>query len=424
MSKTDQNEATPTGWSAEAAQYLALRTTFDTASAHFNGTRASQKALQNAGINIEKLVHAFGQATGQDIQTAEATLARLANISFDANYYTRLHQVVNRMVSAMYAAYESGQTDALLATLAQHGVIVKPACATMIEPGEGEIKTGSGNGFKIEFEPRLAWLVEALLQDGIARDEFYLDPAEKPRDMVRKEPYVQVNLPGYGEHGRQIVVCNQVDQTTFLSDRIYDVSFYEHKKKDHLRSLPGISTIDHRNHDEWLANILLFIKDGSRPEHIIPIDIKAESQKARPVEFRPTRQQLITKIFETTFDTDIPDDKVRFPSQANCPIPGWAGWTWGRAQDLAAKSLKAGGLAPLIRAVVCEQVKLYRNANPGVGYDEMLNAALPGYPDITFVQIDRAFQNIPKKVTSLWRVAGHLFENRPLPDLGFHSDLK
>ena len=382
-----------------ASLYGSLRKDFNAAVQNYNGSRKAEKQLLDKGSVLEKVVTEFAAASGQDVTTAERILAQQAGIDLGLNYYEALQHGIDHLGEVLNASYRTSFKE-LLATLREKGVVINEPRAELIRPQEGQpLQAGSGTGHEVKFEPRLTWVIDLLMKSGIHTDEFYLDPGLPEPSRMRQEPYVLINLPGYGEAGLQIAVCNQVGEATFLSNVMYDPDFYARHTKEQLEGFE-LQRIEHRNHAAWEKSIRDFIKRSEdETPHTTP-EIRAASRKPRPGEFRPTAAQILDKVIATMMAESDAAKRKFVTVKDKGAVPGWEGWDWVRVNDYTANHLDVR-LPDLIRQEVCAQAKAWLENNPDATEAELMKAPLPGFaegwapdmPGVTFRDVDLAFKN-------------------------------
>lgn len=387
-------------------EYARLHGLYRKAVLSYTGTSTQTSNLLEYGAQLETLVVAYANASGiNDFSRAEFELAGQVPLNIDFSYWDGFNKAVTSLTSEFSAIYRDSGLAGLLDDLKARGVIVNPARLPIIPPAEGEVITGSGKGVNIEFEPRLVWIIEALLKESIASDHIFIEPGIPANGTVRKEPYILINLPGYGQDGRQIALCNQKGEVTFISDHIYAPEFYARHTKQELKALPGIRPVILRDRETWEETILTFLKDGLAPGDVTTPDIQISARRQRDQRIRLTQAMIFQKALHSSLNLSDPYYQC-FPS-SGCtePIEGWKGWRWHDVDSTFARDLK--GLPGVIRAEIIEQSKKWFEQNTGYPKDDQppKDATLPDYPEATFGHIDKCYKNMHGKgKTSLWRL--------------------
>src|SRR3989344_944761 len=160
----------------------------------------------------------------------------------------RIASLMERAVSPKHLA------DAL-------NIVFSQEAKTLLPPGEGEVHQGSGAGMeKREYAPRLEALIELLRRHNIFTDDLILTVGKNSPGMMRTESYVLVEIPRLGKN---ILVCNEVDEATFLSERSLGIDCYFRSTKEELLGYPGVHKIIFNNPDQWERDIIaLFFREG------------------------------------------------------------------------------------------------------------------------------------------------------------------
>jgi hypothetical protein len=83
--------------------------------------------------------------------------------------------------------------------------------------------------------------------------------------MVRTEPYVVVEIPGLT---REVVVCNEVGEITFVAARRMGPDFYASRTKEALKATDGISTVVYHRREQWLAEVTDLLFSGAEFKRI------------------------------------------------------------------------------------------------------------------------------------------------------------
>ncbi len=350
---------------------------------------------------FDELVRSFNGSSAQTDMLLDLG-AQLEDIGYDS--YGGLTKAIDNLTQGFNAAYQAGGMNNLLDSLKEKGIIVNPARLPIIPPGEGEIKTGSGNGVTIRKEDRLEWVIDALLRDDITTDQFFIEPGLPIPGAFRKEPYFLINLPGFGEEGRQIGVCNLYGAVTFVSDHIYAPEFYAQYSIEEVKALPGFDSFKLNDREKWRNQLIDFVRKGLEPKDIQTPDIQKASQKLRSNRLHLTPGMVFEKMLEEA----MPDREGSFPSSdSKEDIIGWKDWNWGALNQHVNNNLPYKGIASLRDAQICEQAKIWLEQHSDHPRDEVppLATPLPDYPHVTFGVIDDALQNMRnKRKVSLWRV--------------------
>ncbi len=365
---------------------------YDRAIGRFNGSSRETNRLLKMGSLLENKI-----LEGKNTGTPSVDLSYAYNGVVKA--LTNLRNV--------FAQSSHGNLDELFAQLKQKGVIINPARLPLIPPGKGEIRTGSKKGIKIIKEPRLSWVIDALLKNGIKTDEFFLEPGLPVPGAFRKEPYVLINLPGYGDDGRQIAVCDLYGAAVCVSERIYAPEFYATHTTKELQSIPGIEAIELHDRDQWETDILDFLDKGLETESIHTPNIQAEAQKSREQRIHITPDMIFAKLLEVSLD-EKGAFYQNFPSpDSSEEILGWYGWEWKQLSSHLRNYTDYAGIGSLRNHYIAQQAQKWLKTHPEHPRDEIppSESFLPDYPHVTFGHIDNTLQGIKGRgKTNLWRV--------------------
>lgn len=141
---------------------------------------------------------------------------------------------------------------------------VTDAGGTLLRPGESNIITGSGAGFKhAEFQERLEPLTALLQVEPGLRIVRILRGENHPGSM-RKEPYhvIEVELEGII---RQVWMCNETKQATFVSaiEPAGVEAYLDIANKQELVDVAGAERVEFREQTQWERDILALVKNTS-----------------------------------------------------------------------------------------------------------------------------------------------------------------
>jgi hypothetical protein len=146
---------------------------------------------------------------------------------------------------------------------------------TLLPPGEmPRSQTGNVEGWKPpEYAPRLQFLIEFLQRHGIFTDDLIIVTGTNTPTMMRQESYILVEIPRIG---KEVLVCNQVGEATFVSERMLGRTVYVSSTKEQLVDFPGIHRIIFAEQGQWegeLAAILFGVnEDMSRKINVEDIE--------------------------------------------------------------------------------------------------------------------------------------------------------
>ncbi|MSR87343.1 hypothetical protein EXS70_04205 [Candidatus Peribacteria bacterium] len=148
--------------------------------------------------------------------------------------------------------------------------------AVLVPPGEQEVQKGDGGGEwkKLEFEPRLQHLIQALQQNNIFTDDLIITKGILRPNMMRKEGYVLVEIPRIG---REVLVCNQVGEATFVSSRRLGIQTYTRSTKHELEQIEGVERVVSPGIEGWAQEVMTsLLRDATQDSKKIDVrDVQA-----------------------------------------------------------------------------------------------------------------------------------------------------
>jgi hypothetical protein len=163
-------------------------------------------------------------------------------------------------------------TEQICQKLSDLGVLVSQYSGVFVQTDlpPAIISNGAGTWSDRRTEPRLQQFLAHLQTLGIHGDDVIVRVGAVPPTMMRNLPYVIVEIPGLS---REVVICNEVGEITFVSDRRMGPQFYATRTKDELRATPGIATVTYRRMEQWVEEIteLLFTN-----RELIKIDVRSQ----------------------------------------------------------------------------------------------------------------------------------------------------
>ncbi len=136
----------------------------------------------------------------------------------------------------------------------QLNILLITAEETILPPDERRgILPGNGEGVTSrEYDPRLQLLITFLQEHEIFTDDLILIRGVNLPSMMRGESYVLVEIPRIA---KQILVCNEVGEATFVSERMLQRELYFQCTKEELLEHAGIHRIVFNNPEQWQEEI-------------------------------------------------------------------------------------------------------------------------------------------------------------------------
>ncbi|MDO8468693.1 MAG: hypothetical protein Q7S29_02955 [Candidatus Peribacter sp.] len=112
---------------------------------------------------------------------------------------------------------------------------------------------GGGEWEEAVIEPRLQRLILTLQKHHIFIDDILVTKGAVDPAQMRKQPYVLVEIPRIG---REVLVCNQVGEATFVSRRHLALQTYLTLPKEALEQVEGVERIVSRGTGKWEVDVM------------------------------------------------------------------------------------------------------------------------------------------------------------------------
>jgi hypothetical protein len=149
------------------------------------------------------------------------------------------------------------------------GILFSQEKGILLPPGERSITPGNTN---IGVEPpkttdRFTRLIVHLQELNIRVDDLIITEGEVLDTQMRQLPYRLVEIP---KLGLEILVCNQVGEATFFSNKLRGFDFYAQHSKEEIEIDPNIVRVVDTVNDRWWNEIKNLISQKST-EKIINI---------------------------------------------------------------------------------------------------------------------------------------------------------
>lgn len=378
----------------ERQQYRGLLSQAFNAASLFNGSEETYEHLMDSLISVEEFV-----TERNDHKTDEALEIDFAHQSGFANqqFYTvsNLLQHASSQVFGMLARL--GDLKELLNALSVGGAHIDYSDMVYVLTDEALI-VGEGDSDRTvqEFikQPRLAILVKELQTIGIYTDDLVVRVGKIFEDKIRKLPYVVVEIPRLG---KQVAVCDQYGETTFVSQSILEPHVWASYTKKQLKALEGIKAVSYT--ESWpfrICNLLAYGSENMTPAQpvVFPkVDVKEYVRNRKK-----TRMYLNEEIILNHALVYLKEHQ-RWPTGSSSGavqgMPGetWASWNGALMSSRRGLSEKTS-LWQLFKRFIVREAKLYEEVN---GHLPLRHAGpLVGRPDITWELIDTATTNFNK----------------------------
>ncbi|MDD5469999.1 MAG: hypothetical protein PHO92_04360, partial [Candidatus Peribacteraceae bacterium] len=199
---------------------------------------------------------AFGTPPKEDRDRREEKIVHAAGrpVASIASLLTAAQANVDRLLRATNSPEEVAR---------QMRIVHQQAEGILLPPGNGQIKPGDGSGIEPpRVEPRLQWLVAALPRVGVYTDDLIMTTGAVCDQMMRKVSYALLEIP---KIRKEVLVCNQVGEATFVSARMLGMAAYQRHTKEELEALPGVTRVVCRTQDQWTEEVLALLQSQKVP---------------------------------------------------------------------------------------------------------------------------------------------------------------
>ncbi len=238
-------------------------------------------------------------------------------------------------------------------------------------------------------QPRLAILVKELQTIGVYTDDLIVRVGKVFEDKVRKLPYVVVEIPRLG---KQVAVCDQYGETTFVSQNILEPYIWASYTKNQLKGLEGVQAVSFG--DQWPFRVCNLLKYGT--DNITPLKPPDPSIKVDIHDYERNRKTPRMVLNEDIILNHI---LVHLKQHQHWPLGGWQGtieglpgekWqTWNSALIGGTRGLSGGSsIWKLIKNFIVHEAQNYKEVHgflPGKNAGELI-----GRPDVTWDLVDKA----------------------------------
>lgn len=237
----------------------------------FTGTEAENETLLNSLISIENFVSE--RMSDSSVTALEEEFSKQCGIHHISSIDEFLKLAINRAWGFLNTLSDEKHG---ISQLGANGVVVLSSDLCFLPPDAADDIPFSGNSSDssaaIEFQPRLASVLEYLHQRGIYTDDVVIRTGKAPVNSVRQLPYTIVEIPRLNA---QIAVCDQYGAALYISKEIMPPHIWATKSKSQLRDLANIRAV---NFDEnWKDNITSFLSDKPGAK----VDIQQYARRVR-----------------------------------------------------------------------------------------------------------------------------------------------
>ncbi len=372
----------------EKTEYHGLVSGAFEAASGFTGSEATYEDLMNKLILMEAFVRARN-GDGYD-EKLEADFAKQAG--FLAGQFNTVSNLMDHAVDVVYGMMgRLKELKELLNVLALGGAHIDQSNLVYVL-NDGSYPSGEGEEKReiTEFhqQPRLSALVKELSTIGIYIDDLVIRVGKVFEHTIRRLPYVVVEIPRLG---KQVAVCDQYGETTFVSQNILHPHVWASYTKSQLKAMDGVQDVAYRaNWPFRVCNLLEHGTDEMTPQQFQqPPKVNVHNYERKRVQESPN----LTEDMIFNHELLYLKKHNRWPTIAPKEVDTLPKEQWGRWNDCLSKGRRtlSGGnsLFQLAKNKVAEQAKRFREKAGRLPVRE--DGPLPDYPDVTWKIVDDGF---------------------------------
>ena len=250
------------------------------AAASFNGSEEASKVLEDTLSLIENFVNAHrGEAWDVDFEELQRAFARQAGVNDARSAF----EIFDETLDVFYSDLKSLDLETVLQAMKDAGAGIVYSDGVYVETDEGEIAPGEDPDSKYvppHFIPKLVYLLDVLRElPGDAAtyiDDVVVHVGKRRENMLRQQPYLVVDIPWMN---KQIALCNESGQTTFLYDGMINPEMYVDMPKSLLKGIDGMRYINFSTHLNWKEKIRSFLSSDLPKKRTKP-NAKKEAEAA------------------------------------------------------------------------------------------------------------------------------------------------
>ena len=260
----------------QKAQYRAMLAASLRSAKKYAGDEQSFNLLIHTGNQLDQWMReTFGKA-GKIDAAIETQVAAKAEVSRAGT----INDILDLASKSFRNAMENPKT--LGEKLQKLSIVHNTVDDVLLPPGAQPVTLGDGVSEWKEplFEPRTERLIEALHANGIYTDDLIVTTGNVTDSMMRKASYSLIEIPRIG---KEVLVCDQVGEATFVSSKHIGLPAYLSTEKEDLLGLPGVTRIVSRGLGKWEADVIAeLLKDVSAGE-TKKIDVKNVEEVRRAI---------------------------------------------------------------------------------------------------------------------------------------------
>ena len=264
-----------------------------TAFRHIKSGRGGAKSLKPADPNYQRLlddaeaaIELFTLAEQAEDDLVEALIPLDEYLIAQGMDRAIVEEYLIRAAQNLYHRIESANSiDTVLTELKNSGAVVIDAEHVYLPPDHGRLNNATSDtprNYEVKTEPRLAWALAALKTLGIYGDDLIVRVGRVDKDMMREHPYIVLEIPRIN---KQIILCEQVGNRTFVAHEILDPQHFEKLKKSLLRGLSCVT--DFVSGNDWGKTLLSHVtgdaEDFVAGAKVKNLAFKEAARKPKPI---------------------------------------------------------------------------------------------------------------------------------------------
>ena len=368
----------------ERQEYQSLvSNAFDNAN-NFTGSEETYQALMSSLVAMEGFVRNRNEDKhDSNLETDFAIQAGFASSQF--NNVTSILEYASDRVYGMLSRLEG--LDDLLNALRVGGAHIDYNDSVFVLTDRGFPSEGDGGELDQNLtdfvkQPRLAILVKELSTIGIHTDDLVIRVGKVFTEKVRKLPYIIAEIPRLG---KQVAVCDQYGETTFVSQNLLPPEVWASSTKQQLKDMQGVEAVPFS--DSWPFRVCNLLAYGTSditpaifkaPQKVDIGTYEAERSGKRNSYGHLTNEMILNHMIMHLVDSG------EWPKQYENEVSTLPGIKWRSLNSHL--SLRGKSLNILVKDFIVAEAERYRDAN-GVLPDRN-SGTLENYPELTWEIIE------------------------------------
>ena len=180
-------------------------------------------------------------------------------------------------------------------------------------PTQGRVSLPRGHGGSFEgprLDARAARLVQDLNRSGVFTDDLIIHKGRTQPGAMRQEAYTLIQMP---RHDREVLVCDQVGNATFIGKGLRGPIFWSTYGKQHLSQFPDIARVVNREQDN---------------AEVIDLVLRDNPLRQKAAVSRVIAQPLTENLILTHALRHAEANAGKLPTVDSKDIDGLSGQTW------------------------------------------------------------------------------------------------